>query len=90
MSARILSGKVIADEIKAEVAAEVADLREVHGFSPCLVLVRVGEDPASSVYVGSKVNTALELGIVSEHLHFPEEASQEKIIAVVEELNQRE
>lgn len=89
MSARILSGKAIADAIKAEVSNEVTDLREVHGFSPCLVVVRVGEDPASSVYVGSKVRTAEELGIISEHLHFPEETTQEKIISVVEELNGR-
>lgn len=89
MSARILSGKVIADAIKSEVAGEVSDLRDVHGFAPCLVVVRVGEDPASSVYVGSKVRTAEELGIISEHLHFPEDTSQEKIMAVVDELNAR-
>lgn len=89
MSARILSGKTIADAIKAEVFSEVTDLREVHGFSPCLVVVRVGEDSASSVYVGSKVRTAGELGIISEHLHFSEETSQEKIMAIIEELNER-
>ncbi|MFT3742710.1 MAG: bifunctional methylenetetrahydrofolate dehydrogenase/methenyltetrahydrofolate cyclohydrolase FolD [Pyrinomonadaceae bacterium] len=90
MSARILSGKVIADAIKSEVASEVADIKEVHGFAPCLVVVRVGEDPASSVYVGSKVRTAEELGIISEHLHFPADTTQEKIISVVEELNGRD
>lgn len=89
MSARILSGKVIADAIKSEVAGEVSDLRDVHGFAPCLTVVRVGEDPASSVYVGSKVRTAEELGIISEHLHFPDDTSQEKILAVVDELNAR-
>jgi methylenetetrahydrofolate dehydrogenase (NADP+)/methenyltetrahydrofolate cyclohydrolase len=89
MQAQILSGKPIADAIKAEVAAEVADLREVHGFSPSLVVVRVGEDPASAVYVGSKVRTAEELGIISEHLHFPADTPKEKIVEVVTELNQR-
>ena len=89
MSARILSGKVIAEVIKSEVAIEVSGLRGVHGISPCLVVVRVGEDSASSVYVGSKVKTAVELGIVSEHLHFPAETTQEKIIEVVDELNRR-
>ena len=90
MPAKILSGKVIADAIKAEVAAEVTDLRNVCGFSPCLVVVRVGEDPASSVYVGSKVKTAEELGIISEHLHFPAETSQRDIIDVVDRLNERD
>ncbi|MEO7660642.1 MAG: bifunctional 5,10-methylenetetrahydrofolate dehydrogenase/5,10-methenyltetrahydrofolate cyclohydrolase [Pyrinomonadaceae bacterium] len=89
MSANILSGKSIADAIKAEVAVEVATLREVHGFSPCLVVVRVGEDPASSVYVASKVKTANDLGIISEHLHFADDVSQEEIVSVVEQLNQR-
>ena len=90
MPARILSGKVIAEAIKAEVAAEVAELRESSGFSPCLVVVRVGEDPASSVYVGSKVKTAEELGITSEHMHFPAETTQAEIINVVETLNARD
>lgn len=89
MPARILSGKVIADAIKAEVAGEVADLREVHGFSPGLAVVRVGEDAASAVYVGSKVRTAEELGIVSEHLHLHEDTPGERVIEIVNEINQR-
>jgi methylenetetrahydrofolate dehydrogenase (NADP+)/methenyltetrahydrofolate cyclohydrolase len=89
MTAKILSGKTIADAIKAEVAAEVADLREAHGFSPCLAAVRIGEDPASNVYVSSKVKTAEDLGIISEHLHFPVEVTQAEIIAVVVGLNAR-
>ncbi len=89
MTAQLLSGKVFSEAIKAEVAAEVADIREVHGFAPCLVVVRVGEDPASAVYVGSKVRTAEELGIVSEHMHFPAETSEDEIIAAVRGLNAR-
>ena len=89
MPARILSGKSIADAIKREVAAEIADIRKIHGFSPCLAVVRVGEDPASAIYVGSKVRTAEELGIISEHLHFPAETPQETIVEVVTELNFR-
>jgi len=89
MKAQLLSGKIFADAIKAEVAAEVADISEVHGFTPCLVVVRVGEDPASAVYVGSKVRTSEELGMISEQLHFPEDTTQEKIVEVVRELNAR-
>ncbi len=89
MTAKLLSGKPIADAIKAEVAGEVADLIEVHGFSPCLAVVRVGEDPASAVYVGSKVKTAEELGIRSEHIHLDATASQDELIAVISELNER-
>jgi methylenetetrahydrofolate dehydrogenase (NADP+)/methenyltetrahydrofolate cyclohydrolase len=89
MPANILSGKPIADQIKAEVVSEVIDLREVHGFAPCLVVVRVGEDPASAVYVSSKVKTSAELGMVSEHRHFPADTSEAEIVAVIEELNGR-
>lgn len=89
MPANILSGKPIAEAIKAEVGAEVERLRDRHGFSPCLVVVRVGEDPASAVYVGSKVKTAEELGIISEHVHMPAETSQEEVLNIVERLNAR-
>lgn len=90
MSANLLRGKPIADAIKSEVEAEVAEIRASHGFSPCLAVVRVGEDPASAVYVGSKVKTAEELGIISEHLHFPAETPPEKIVDVVKALNARD
>jgi methylenetetrahydrofolate dehydrogenase (NADP+) / methenyltetrahydrofolate cyclohydrolase len=87
MTARILSGKAIADAIKAEVATEVSKLRDQHGYSPGLTVVRVGDDPASSVYVGNKVRTANEIGIVSQHLHFAADTSEEKIIEIVDSLN---
>ena len=90
MPANILSGKVIADEIKAEVAAEAASLRERHGVSPCLVAVRVGEDPASSVYVNSKVKTAAELGLISEHKHVEAHIRESDLAAIVSQLNKRD
>jgi methylenetetrahydrofolate dehydrogenase (NADP+) / methenyltetrahydrofolate cyclohydrolase len=90
MSARILSGKIIADEIKQEVLAEAVELREKYDFSPCLVAVRVGEDPASSVYVASKVKTAAELGLLSEHKHLSEDITEDELVAIVEELNLRD
>lgn len=89
MPARILSGKDIAGAIKSEVADEVAELREANDITPCLVVVRVGEDAASAVYVGSKVRTAEELGIRSEHMHFPADATQKEILGAVTELNAR-
>jgi methylenetetrahydrofolate dehydrogenase (NADP+)/methenyltetrahydrofolate cyclohydrolase len=85
MPARILQGKPIADAIKAEVAAEVAALH----FRPGLAVVRVGEDPASAVYVGSKVRTTEELGMYSEHIHLPADIPQSELLSIVRELNGR-
>lgn len=90
MAARILSGKEIADAIKAEIRAEVADLREVHGFSPCLVVVRVGEDPASAVYVRNKVKASEEIGLISEHHHLPAETTQDDLLALIKQLNEND
>ena len=89
MTAKILSGKTFADAIKAEVATDVSDIRETYGYSPCLVVVRVGEDPASAVYVGSKVKTAEELGIISEHIHLDDDTPHDAVAAIIDELNSR-
>ncbi len=90
MTARFLSGKTFAEAIKTEVAAEIRQIEAAHGFRPCLVVVRVGDDPASAVYVGSKVKTSEELGIISEHRHLPSDTSHDELLAIVTELNGRD
>ncbi len=90
MAAKILSGKEVADFIKQKVAEEVKNFEAEFGTRPCLVAVRVGEDPASAVYVGNKVKTSEELGLISEHRHLPATATQEELLNLVEELNNRE
>jgi methylenetetrahydrofolate dehydrogenase (NADP+) / methenyltetrahydrofolate cyclohydrolase len=90
MPARILSGKPIAEAIKFEVAAQISELRASRGFEPCLVVVRVGEDPASAVYVGNKVKTSLEIGMRSEQRHLPDTVSHTELMRIVRELNGRE
>lgn len=86
MAARALSGKPIADAIKDEVSAEVKKL----GFRPGLAVVRVGEDPASAVYVASKVKTTEDLGMYSEHIHLSAETSHDELLAIVKGLNCRD
>ena len=81
-----MSGRDIADAIKREVAEEVKNL----SFRPTLVAVRVGEDAASAVYVGNKVKTSQELGLISEHIHLAAETSEEELLALVRDLNNRE
>ncbi len=89
MTARILSGKEIADAIKREVADDVKRIETEHGYRPCLAVVRVGEDAASAVYVGNKVKTSEELGLISEHHHLPAETSHAELLRLVEDLNNR-
>lgn len=90
MTAKVLSGKPIADAIKAEVAADITELERAGGFRPGLAVVRVGDDAASAVYVGNKVRTSAELGIVSEHHHLDPSASHAEVLALVKELNERD
>lgn len=89
MTAKLLSGKQFSDAIKAEVAAEVKILDEKYNFRSTLVVVRVGDDKASEIYVGSKVKTSEELGIISEHVHLSAETTQKKLLEIVGELNNR-
>jgi methylenetetrahydrofolate dehydrogenase (NADP+)/methenyltetrahydrofolate cyclohydrolase len=90
MAAKVLSGKEIADAIKSEVAADIRELEKTHGFRPGLAVVRVGEDPASAVYVGNKVRTSAELGINSEHHHLDADTTHAEVLALVEDLNRRD
>jgi methylenetetrahydrofolate dehydrogenase (NADP+)/methenyltetrahydrofolate cyclohydrolase len=90
MGAKILSGKDIASQIKDEVAREVRLLVESGGVTPCLALVRVGEDPASEVYVGSKIKTCEQLGMVSEHHHLAASTGEEELLSLISSLNNRD
>lgn len=89
-TAEILSGRPVAEAIKQEVAAEVKRLAAEHGFRPALTVVRVGEDAASAVYVGNKVRTSKELGIISEHRHLPADTAEAELLRIVGELNDDE
>jgi methylenetetrahydrofolate dehydrogenase (NADP+) / methenyltetrahydrofolate cyclohydrolase len=87
--ARILDGTEIANQIKAEVAAEVATLA-ARGIRPGLAAVLVGDVPASQIYVRSKVKTCAELGLFSDLITPPETVTTEEMLELVAELNARE
>jgi methylenetetrahydrofolate dehydrogenase (NADP+) / methenyltetrahydrofolate cyclohydrolase len=89
MTAKLLDGAAVAQQIKQRVAARVAELAERH-FQPGLAVVIVGSDPASQVYVGSKVKTCEALDLYSEKHALPEETTTEELLALVERLNQRD
>ncbi len=88
-SPRLLDGTAMASEVKAEVAGEVAMLRQ-KGIAPGLAVVLVGEDAASAIYVRNKRKACAELGIYSELLTPPETVSTEGLLAIVAELNGRD
>jgi methylenetetrahydrofolate dehydrogenase (NADP+) / methenyltetrahydrofolate cyclohydrolase len=84
---RLLDGKAVAAEIRAEVAAGVRDLAAAGARLPQLVAVLVGEDPASEVYVGSKVRGCAEVGMLSRTLRLAAGASEPELLAALDELN---
>ena len=88
--AELLDGRIAADEIKREVADEVAALKQARNVTPCLAAVIVGDDPASAVYVRNKIRACAEVGIASEHLPMPAATTTSELLAVVKRLNQDE
>jgi methylenetetrahydrofolate dehydrogenase (NADP+)/methenyltetrahydrofolate cyclohydrolase len=90
MKAKILGGKEFADAIKSEVSGEILRLRDEHGITPCLAVVRVGDDPASAVYVGNKVKTSEAIGLISEHHHLPVTVPHAELLGLVHDLNTRD
>jgi methylenetetrahydrofolate dehydrogenase (NADP+) / methenyltetrahydrofolate cyclohydrolase len=89
MAAIILDGTKIADEIRAEVAAEVKDLA-ANGIRPGLAVILVGHNPASEIYVRGKVKSCDELGIYSEKHTPPDTVATEELLALVNQLNRRD
>ena len=83
MTARIIDGKAVALAVEQEVAAAISRL----GFSPGLVAVRVGNDPASEIYVRNKAKKARELSLTGTELIFPETMSEADLLAEVHRLN---
>ena len=84
--ANLIDGRAIASQILAETAQRVETLKAC-GHTPGLAFVRVGEDPASRVYVGMKEKACAQLGIFSETRVLPESAAESELLALVESLN---
>ncbi|NOZ94846.1 MAG: bifunctional methylenetetrahydrofolate dehydrogenase/methenyltetrahydrofolate cyclohydrolase FolD [Acidobacteria bacterium] len=86
MEDKILDGKKVAAQIRAEVAEQVAELAP-QGVVPRLDAVLVGDDPASRVYVGSKARTCAKLGMASETHVLPGDTPQAGLEALIDRLN---
>jgi len=86
MAAKIIDGKQVAADIRVELKAEVAKLRE-QGVVPGLGVILVGEDPASNSYVTAKERTCEELGIYSDDNRLPAETPQEELMQLIGKMN---
>src|SRR5881628_2224460 len=89
MAATLLDGNKIANEIRAEVAAEVRTLSAA-GVRPGLAVILVGKNPASEIYVRGKVKSSEEVGIYSEKFTSADSITTEELLELVLELNQRD
>lgn len=87
MTAQLIDGKALALKVRESLKGEAAEIRAKYGRPPGIAVVRVGEDPASKVYVTSKEKTAQELGFGSWHHHLDASISQAELLALVNSLN---
>jgi len=86
-TARIINGKEIAAQVRAELKSDIQALKERTGVIPGLTVVLVGENPASVVYVRNKVKACEEVGIRSTQHKLPETATQAELLKLIRELN---
>lgn len=87
MTARIIDGKAIAKEIRAEIKQRVEQMVARHGIRPGLAVILVGKDPASEVYVRGKIADCKEVGIESELIELPVEVTQAELLRRIDALN---
>jgi methylenetetrahydrofolate dehydrogenase (NADP+)/methenyltetrahydrofolate cyclohydrolase len=85
MSAVVIDGRAIAASVRAEVAAEI----DATGLYAGLATVLVGDDPASEIYVRGKIRACAEVGIASIHHHLSADVSQDEVVELLAELNER-
>ena len=88
MTAKIIDGKALAKKMQGQLAEKVAQLKAQHGIVPGLVVILVGDNPASQVYVRNKERSALAAGFTSETVRLSDSISQEELLAVIEKYNQ--
>ncbi|MDE6740160.1 MAG: bifunctional methylenetetrahydrofolate dehydrogenase/methenyltetrahydrofolate cyclohydrolase FolD [Lachnospiraceae bacterium] len=85
---QIIDGKAISMAIKEELKIEVEKLKEEY-IHICLAVIQVGNDPASSVYVGNKKKACAYIGIDSLSYELPEETTQEELLSLIRDLNEK-
>ncbi len=89
MKEKLIKGKPVAKAVKEEIKKDIEMLAE-KGVTPGLATVLVGDDPASHIYVNNKIKTCKKLGIKGEVIQLPADISQEELIKLITELNNRD
>jgi methylenetetrahydrofolate dehydrogenase (NADP+)/methenyltetrahydrofolate cyclohydrolase len=87
MTAKLIDGKAIAEQINAETAAEIARLASQKRVIPGLAVILVGDNPSSTTYVTMKDKMCLRLGLHSERINLPPATSQGELLAIINDLN---
>ena len=87
MTAQIIDGKAIAQAIREEVKTKAASLK-AQGITPCLAVILAGDNPASVSYVTAKKKALSEAGMADRFVHLPESAAEEKLLTVIQRLNE--
>jgi len=87
--AKLLEGAPVANQIKTEVAKAVRELLKIHGIQPCLAAIRVGDDPASEIYVRNKTRACSEVGIRSELHALSASTTAVELLDLISSLNKR-
>jgi bifunctional protein folD len=88
MTAQIISGTQLSNQIKSKVAQQVSQYVKRGKRAPGLAVILVGADPASQVYVGSKRKSCTEIGITSKSYDLPETTTEQALLELIDELNQ--
>ena len=84
----LLDGKTLAKEKRENLKKKVEELKKKEGIIPGLAIIRVGNDPASEIYVRNKLKACQEVGIYAVEKHFNEEVNEQEIIDMIEFFNQ--
>ena len=87
MPARIIDGREVAGQVRAEVARDVAAFTERTGRVPGLATILVGDDPASAIYVANKRKASAEVGITDYHQHLSADTTQAEVAALIDACN---
>ncbi len=85
--AEIISGKLVSQEVRKNITAEVEDFKSKTGITPGLAVILVGNNPASCVYVRNKHKACLEVGMNSFEINMPEQTTEAELLKKIEELN---